>query len=97
MVHQRREDQMNVIRHDDRNAQIKFLSVVMQAAFQNGGPYSLRKNPSTMSTKCYEVLPLVALQVRKLPAIESLRHRFGQIVWGPPRLSGGAKLRSAEV
>ena len=65
---------MYMIRHDDSNTKIELDAVVMKATFQDDGPDTLGQNPPVIGTKCYEVLLIVALQMRKLPTIESLRH-----------------------
>src|SRR6267154_3462648 len=77
LVDQGREDEVHMIRHDNSNTKIKLDSVVMQAAFQHDGTYPLWKKPPMLGTKCYKLLFVIALQVRKLPTIKGLQHRFG--------------------
>ena len=74
VVNKRGEDDVNVIRHYDRNAEIKFLTIVMQARVEDKRPNLLRKYPAVICAESYEVGFEVALQMRKLPSIESLRH-----------------------
>src|ERR1700685_200520 len=91
------EDQMCMIRHDDCGLHVELDSVVVQAAAQNDRTGGLGKNPAMIGAECYEMLPVITLKMRKLPAIESLRH--GRTPGGnsPPRLSGGAKLRKVLI
>jgi hypothetical protein len=63
-----------MIRHNNTDAQIEFLSVVMPTAFQNDSPNELRKNPPALSAECHEVLPVVALKMRKPSTVEGLWH-----------------------
>jgi len=84
-----------MIWHHNGDSQIKLLSVVVQAGFEHDGACSLRKNPTSIGTECYEMLLVVALKMRKLSAVKSLRHKV--LCGDSPRLSGGAKLRSLEV
>ena len=80
---------MNMIRHYYGDTEIELRPVVVQTAFEHDRTHVLRKNPPMISTKCYEVLPVIALKMRKLSPIESLWHT---IVCGDsrPRLSGRA-------
>src|SRR5271157_738473 len=85
-VYQRREDHMHMIRHHDRDAQIESLSVVMETAFQYAGTHRLWKDPSVIGAEGHEVLAVIALEVRKLSAVESLGHDTAYEVrmWGQP-------------
>ncbi len=65
---------MHVIRHYDHDSEIEFCSVVMETAFENDRTYLLWKNPPLVSAECYKMLSAINLQMRKLPAVESLRH-----------------------
>src|ERR1700685_1742057 len=76
------EDQMCMIRHDDCGLHVELDSVVVQAAAQNDRTGGLGKNPAMIGAECYEMLPVITLKMRKLPAIESLRH--GRNMWGQP-------------
>src|ERR1700678_3996782 len=70
-----REDRVNVVRHHHRDTEIKLHSVVVQAAAQHNGPHELRKNPPMLSAKCDEVLPVIALKMRKPSPIKTPSHR----------------------
>jgi hypothetical protein len=71
---QRREDEMNVIRHNHSSFEVKFRSVVVKATIQDNTPNALRKNPSIMSAESDKVRFIVNLKMRKPPPIKSLRH-----------------------
>ena len=75
LINQRREDHVNMIRHDYSAAKVELNSVVMQTAIEDNLPHMFRKNPPVLRAESYKVLPIIALQMRKLPSIKSLRHR----------------------
>ena len=87
---------MNMIGHYDSDPQIESLPVVVQTAFQHDRPHALRQNPTVISAECYEVRLIVALKMRKLSTIKSLRHR---VVCGDsrPRLSAERSSAMLEV
>ncbi len=82
-----------MIRHNHRDPKIEFRSVVMQTAIKHGLPHTFRKNPPMIGTESHKMLSVIALKMRKLSAIESLRHKL-YVGTAAPGLSGGAKLRS---
>ncbi len=92
MVDQRCEDHVNMIGHNDRGPQVESLPVMVQTAFPHDGAHKLRKNPPMISAERNEMLPAVALQMRKLSPIKSPRHEG--LMWGQPSSAvRGAKLR----
>jgi len=65
----------------------------VQAGFQDDGTYTGRKHPPEIGAECYKMLPVIALKMRKLPAIKARGIGF---MWGqPPSAVRGAKLRPA--
>ena len=46
LVDQRHEDHMDMIRHYDRDTQVKLVPVVMEAALQNGLANTLGQGPA---------------------------------------------------
>jgi len=86
---------VNMIRHHDGDALIRFLSIVVPTAFEHNGTHTLRKNPPVIGAECHEVLLVVALKMGELSTVESLQH--GACGDSRPRLYSGAKLRSLEV
>jgi hypothetical protein len=87
VIYQRSEDQVNMIRHDNRNLEVELFSVVMQTAFKHDRSHVSRKNPPPISAKCYKMLRVINLKMRQLPAIKSLRHKLfvGTAAFGCPR------------
>jgi hypothetical protein len=63
-----------MIRHYNSDAKIELDPVVVQATFEHDGTRALGQNPPVIGTKSYEVLLVIALQMRKLSAIESPWH-----------------------
>jgi hypothetical protein len=86
---------VDVVWHYDSNAEVECSSVVMKTTLQDDLADTLGKNPAVIGAECYEVLLVIALKMRKLSPIESLRHRFcvGTAALG----CRGAKPRSVEV
>ncbi len=79
---------MNMIWHYNSDPKVELDPVVVQAAFEHDGTHTLRKSPPVIGTKCYEVLLVVALKMRKLSTIKSLRHSrlyVGTAALGCPR------------
>lgn len=66
---------MDVIRHDDGDIKVDLDAVVVQATIENDGTGLLWQAPAMFGAKGEEVGFAVALQMRKLSSIESLRHR----------------------
>jgi len=87
---------VNVIGHHDGDPQVESLPVMMQTAFQHDGADKLRKNPPAISTERNEMLPVIALKMRKLSAIKSPRHK---VICGDsrPRLSAERSSALLEV
>lgn len=75
VIDERSEDQVNVIRHDDRDLEVELLLVVMQAACEHDRSHSRKKSPPPISAKCDKMLRIIDLKMRQLPAVKSLRHR----------------------
>ncbi len=95
-VNQRREDHVNMIRHHNSDTEIEFHPVIVKAALQHNRTCPIRKHPPPVSAECYKMLPVIALKMRKLSAIESLRHRFyvGTAAPGCPRSEAPLCLKS---
>jgi hypothetical protein len=91
VVDERCKDQMNMVGHHNRDTKVEFLSVIMQARFEDKRPNARRKDPATVGAEGHEMLFVIDLEMRKLPAVESLGHRVyvGTAAFGCP----GAKLR----
>ena len=66
---------MHVIRHYDGNSKIEFRSIVMQAASESDRAHMLWKRKPMLGAERYKMLPVIDLKMRKLPPVESLRHR----------------------
>jgi hypothetical protein len=83
---------VHVIRHDNGHSKIELRSIVMQAASENDRAHMFWQKQPMVSAERYKMLSVIDLQMRKLSAVESLRHRESS---GDSRhrLSGGAKLR----
>jgi|SRR5580704_328607 hypothetical protein len=75
LVDERREDEVNVIRHHNSDKQVEFNSVVVKAALEHDRTDAFRKNPPVISTESDEMLPVIALKMRKLSTIKSLPHK----------------------
>ena len=86
-----------MIRHDDSDAQVEVLSIVVPTAFEHDGTHALRKNPPLIGTECHEVLLVIALKMGKLSTVESLRHRsyVGTAAPGCPAERSSAVLKSS--
>ena len=84
---------MNMIGHDDGYLEIESHSVIVQARIQDELPNLSRKYPAFAGAEGNKMWFVVALQMRKLPSVKSLRHRLCSCGDSRPRLSGGAKLR----
>jgi len=85
-----------MIGHHDGDPHVESLPVMMQTAFQHDGADKLKKNPPAISTERNEMLPVIALKMRKLSPIKSPLHKG--CMWGQPSSAvRGAKLRSLKV
>jgi hypothetical protein len=77
-----------MIRHHHCDPKVDLRPVIVQTAFEHNRTYKLRKNPTMISAERDEVLPVIALKMRKLPTIESLGHTWlnvGTAALGCPR------------
>src|SRR6266576_188341 len=74
VIDERSEDQVNMIRHDDCDLEVKFFSVVVQTACERDRSHASRKNPATVSAEGDKMLRIVDRKMRQLPAIKSMRH-----------------------
>jgi hypothetical protein len=75
VIDQRSEDQVNVIRHDDRDLEVEPLLVVVQTACEHDGAHVSRQYPAMVSAEGHKMLCVIDLKMRQLSAIKSLRHR----------------------
>lgn len=64
-----------MVGHNDRNAKIEFLAIVVQAAVENNRPNLCGKHPAAIGAESDEVRLVINLQMRKLSPIEGLRHQ----------------------
>jgi hypothetical protein len=62
-IDQRRENQMNVIRHDDCRVQVEGELILMQAAIECDLASAVGKNPSMVCAERQKVRLVVALQI----------------------------------
>ncbi len=86
-----------MIRHHDRYTKIEFRPVIVQTAIEHNLPDMFREGPAMISAECHEVLLLIALKMRKLSPIKSLRHkvRCGTTVPGCLRSEAPLCLKSS--
>jgi hypothetical protein len=70
-VGQRRENQVSVVWHDYCNAQVVFCIVPMDATFRDSLPCPFRQLATIFCNKGPEVRFVIALIVRKVPALEA--------------------------
>ena len=75
VIDQRSEDQVNVIRHDDRDLEVEPLLVVVQTACEHDGAHVSRQYPAMVSAEGHKMLCVIDLKMRQLSAIKSLRNR----------------------
>jgi hypothetical protein len=73
-IDQRRENQMNVIGHDDRRVQVEGVLILMQAAIECDLASAVGKNPSMVCAEGQKMRLVVALQMGKIAPIKRLRH-----------------------
>ena len=86
-IDERSEDQVNMIRHDNRHLEVELVTVVVETACKHDGPHASGKNPPPISAEGNKMLPIVDLQMRQLPTIKRLRHKgyVGTAAFGCPR------------
>jgi len=65
---------VDMIRHNDNSPKINCPSVCPEARVHNNGLGPVRQDPSLIGAECQEVRFIVALQMRKIAAIEGLRY-----------------------
>jgi hypothetical protein len=75
LVHQRGEDQMDVVRHYDNSVGEHRRSIVVKAAVQGNRTRVVRQNPALMSAERNKMWLAVSLQVRKLAAVKRLERK----------------------
>ncbi len=76
-----------MIRHNKGDVEVESCFVLVQAAFQHNRAHMLGKNPPVLGAEGDEVLMVIDLEMRKLPAVKGLRHRCEECGDSRPRLS----------
>jgi hypothetical protein len=74
LMDQRRENQVNVVRHYNRRLHIDLCTVIVPAAIENDRSNAFGKNPALISAKRQKVRFVVSLQMWKSPPIKRLEH-----------------------